>query len=536
MKRLITIAAAGLILAGCSQEDYLGSAALREETGAPITFATSNEAVTRANVNLETLEGTMMVYGVKHLAAGFQTSFGNYAVWNEGTAWEYVGETTDAKKNVTIAGAAGQEFAVPQKQVLKYWDYAATYYWFWAVAPYDGTNVTFHVDDSSDASKKGTVTSATIKGIDGHLTANTGAARTYKRYYVARPVQVTKDDYAATLDGTDKIVNFVFNRVNAQVRVGFYETIPGYKVTSVTFYDNQSSPASGSNIVLCRSDEAFVGKKDGNSAAVVTFSNLPSAPTYSVGYSGMTAQKWIQFGKLALSSEAAMATASSAPSWGTDGDLASDNYFTVLPTPSTLMGAKPLTIKMDFTIEGEDSDKETISIKGAEVVVPAQFSSWKPNHAYTYLFKITEKTTGGSDTPGLYPIVFDAQASTFTDLNSGTVTNMGMTNITTYQNGSVVDDGIQYQAGVAIDFMIMSAGTEVTPVTGTGANITVLQMEEGEVYDGTDTGTVDITSHVTVNGDKVTIPKDYVVSDHDLVILYDDASETAKNAYKVVDL
>lgn len=141
--------------------------------------------------------------------------------------------------------------------------------------------------------------------------------------------------------------------------------------------------------------------------------------------------------------------------YGKDGDMESNGYFTVLPTPSATQ-ATPILIKCDYTLTADDNSGETIEVKGATAAIPEAYSKWNTNTLYTYIFKISENTNGytGTDDPGhvgLYPITFDAAVKATEFGVQGTITTFTTPSITTYQEGSVVENGgIKYQANKAI--------------------------------------------------------------------------------------
>lgn len=416
MKRNIYILLMGLLAAGCSDTDFEGDKdLLAESDSTAICLGVSDMTVTRSS-GLETYEGSMKVYAVKKMIATgkYEKAIGNYVVWNTSTnpavqgEWEYVAEQGEKKSIIKASQAATPDnFTVPQKQVRKFWDYKSSEYLFWAVAPYSD-NVTFNVSTADDATK-GTVTGATVTGIGGHLTANnTTTANNYTDYFFARPVRVAKNAYGTNVNNNP--VQFSFDHMHAWVRVGIYETISNYKIKDVTFYNNDATPVGGQNIVFNRDVPAFVGGNGGT--ADITYN---SALSYSIAYSGLTAQKWIQFGRLYDEGMADPSDFSGTYSymlklWGTDGDMNPMNlYFKVLPTPSALVNSTaPITMKMDLTLVSQDAAKEEIRVRGLTATVPTNFSTWLPNHAYSYVFKITQAALD------LKKIEFDAEASNIT--------------------------------------------------------------------------------------------------------------------------
>ena len=110
-------------------------------------------------------------------------------------------------------------------------------------------------------------------------------------------------------------------------------------------------------------------------------------------------------------------------------------------------------IKCDYTLTADDHSGEVINVKGATAAIPAAFSKWEANTRYTYLFRISDNTNGTTGTPGstdpagLYPITFDAVVQ---EVEQGSTTTVATPSITTYQDGSVVGNTIEYKTGKAI--------------------------------------------------------------------------------------
>lgn len=409
--KYISLLASVLLLTGCSKSEFAAGpdvVAVLDSTA--ICIGVQDIQTTRAS-GLESFEGSMKVYAAKKMTAGYEKAMGNYAVWNTSAnpnvpgEWEYVADAGERKSIVRNSQAATPDnFTVPQKQVKKYWDYKSTEYLFWAVAPYSD-NVTFNVSTAAGAAN-GSVTGATVTGIGGHLLANPGTANSYADYLFARPVRVAKNAYGT--HDTNNPVQFVFEHMHAWVRVGIYETISNYSIKDITFYNNDATPKGYSNIIFNRDVAAFVGGNGGT--ANISYDN--SALSYSISYSGLTAQKWIQLGKMYDEGMADPSDYSSSVSymlklWGTDGDMNPMTlYFKVLPTPSALAGSTaPITMTLDFTLVSEDSAHEEIRVRGISATVPQAYSTWLPNHAYSYVFKVTQAALD------LKKIEFDATAS-----------------------------------------------------------------------------------------------------------------------------
>lgn len=468
MKKYIFLAASALTLASCTSDDFLGNTPGSTPTSAnsAINFGGDAGKITRATSNEGDdhvkLDNQFKVYGVKKTNEKFVTVFKDYSVlYNE---------------NLTTSNTNKWEY-VKDKQTIKYWDYSASEYRFVAGSPISA--FTFKVPSNGTTVN---IESATITDLGGHIVANTTeTANTFNPVYVAEPKVVAKADYKNT-------VQFNFVRQQSMVRVGFYETIPGYFVSDVHFYaydtdDKTLKVSTGYNVILTSAtDGYFVGGS--NLTGTVTYDWKSTTPSYTYKYDDtnlVKRQNWYA-GELGT-----LATKSSEPKvnilYGTDKDMSTTGYFTVLPTPSETE-ASPILIKCDYTLNSDDLSGETIKVTGATAAIPAAYSKWEPNTRYTYLFKISDKTNGTTGDPnnpkddpaGLYPITFDAVVTEMTDKTQGTTTTVATPSITTYQEGSVVEnDGIKYVAGKEI---------KVTVTDNTNGDIKTLSTDgatEGSV-------------------------------------------------------
>lgn len=462
MKKYIFLAASALTLASCTSDDFLGDTPGSTPTSAnsAINFGGDAGKITRATSNEGTeaqmLDGQFLVYGVKKTNDKiFHNVFVNYFVWDveqnnttsNTSGWEYVGASG-------ATGLGTGKITLSKEQTIKYWDYSASVYHFVAGSPINA----FKYETSRDPTTGTEIESATVTGLAGHIEANnTETALKKDPVYIAVPVKVEKKDY-------QKPVTFTFIRQQSMVRVGLYETIPGYTITDIKFYEADGTTATSSNIILTSATaNYFVGGS--NVSGTVTYDWTKATPSYTYTYdeTDLTKSKnWyagkLEHGVLAkTSSEQAVATL-----YGTDKDMSTTGYLTVLPTQATT--ASPILIKCDYTLTDFNTG-ETIKVTGATAAIPAAYSKWEPNTRYTYLFKISENTngtTGGSDDPaGLYPITFDAAVTEMTDKTEGTTTTFTAPSITTYQKGSVEGNTIKYVANKNIDVTVLNDKAEV---------------------------------------------------------------------------
>lgn len=497
MKKYIFLAASALALASCSSDDFLGdtpgstpssanSAIKFDGNAGKISRATSNTASTTQGK----LDYQFKIYGVKKVADNkYSKVFGDYSIWYNTTKttsntndWEYVADastiTTGDKDNPT-------KITLTNTQTIKYWDYASNNYHFVAGSPINA--FTYTTDETTNDIK-----SATVTGLGGHINAKektegSAYATEPNPVYVAKPVVVSSDAYK-------KPVIFNFVRQQTKVRVGIYETIPGYSISKINFYayddkTNGLKVSDGNNIILTSGiDKYFKGGTNISGTISYDWNKTPAVYTFTYTGNSLTESKNWYGGKFAKGVEATVSTETDkAKLYGTDGDMESTGYFTVLPTPSET-DAQPILIKCDYTLTSVDGSKETIEVKGATAAIPAAYSKWNTNTLYTYIFKISENTNGytGSDDPGhvgLYPITFDAAVEAPQFGMQGTITTFTTPSITTYQAGSVTDDGIKYVAKEKIEVTVTesTSGTKKdlsTDNTATVGHIAVYKFDK----------------------------------------------------------
>ena len=458
MKKYIFLAASALTLASCTSDDFLGDTPGSTPTSAnsAIKFDGNAGKISRTSnsgTQAEMLGNEFKIYGVKSgttSGTGYNPVFINYLLWyddaNKNTTtnksgWEYVGEKGEHGPNNVVN--------LTSPQYIKFWDYSSADYRFVAGAP----STAFEFKAKTDENDK-SIESATITGLGGHIEANptgttTGTANIFAPIYVANPITVAKTDY-------QQPVKFEFVRQQSMVRVGIYETIPGYKIKDMTFYEQGENglvkKENNHNIILTSvTQNYFVGGSNVTGTITYDWTTNNTKPTYKLEYTNTNnnlkqSQNWYG-GALAKGVEATTSTETEvAKLYGTDLDMdTKTGYFTVMTNPS-INDATSILIKCDYTLESEDNSGETIKVTGATAAIPAAYSKWETNTRYTYLFKISDKTngtTGGTNDPvGLYPITFEAAV---TETKQGTITTFTTPSITTKQDDSVDENsGIKY--------------------------------------------------------------------------------------------
>lgn len=569
MNKYFLYAASALALASCSSDDFLGeNSGNGQNVSSAINFGGNAGKITRATQNTgapqEMLDYQFKVYGVKKMSENgvdkFEPSFTNYSVWYDDAknttsntnGWEYVGTkgTTHGKGNITFK----------DDQYIKYWDYAAEEYHFVAGSPISS----FTYNRNEDVAVAGMkIPSATIFGLAGHITANKeGTPLETNPVYVATPIVVKKENY-------QKPVKFEFNRQQAMVRVGIYETIPGYSITEIKFHEATGEKTSNNIILTSATPDYFVG---GNGiTGTVKYDWATAKPSYTFEYTDngqlKKSSNWYAgFFEPHQKPLATTSTADVATLYGADADMSSTNgYFTVIPTPSATTAA-PILIKCDYTLTSDDYSGETIKVTGATAAIPAAYSKWDVNTRYTYLFKISQNTNGYTgddpDKAGLYPITFDAAVKESTDAMQGTVTTVSTPSITTYQESSVTDASVEYKTGKAIyataandngeEYTLTTNGTAVGNVQvyklskeRNEAELQVSEVVKAEITNGTKITTTVPTTEITV-GNVTLAANKYLSFTPDAAGFYAiqylvqaaaaDGSTPAVYAYKVVEV
>ena len=478
MNKYFLYAASVLALASCSSDDFLGeNSGNVQNASSAINFGGDAGKITRATSNtgdyVKMLDGQFKIYGVKKMSeTQFVTVFKDYSVWNAAAntttsntnGWEYVGA-----KGATNLGTGN--ISLDKDQTIKFWDYSASEYRFVAGSPISAFTYNVPVIDESKEIK-----SATITGLAGHINANeAGQAITTNPVYIAEPIVVKKTKY-------QEPVLFSFKRQQAMVRVGLYETIPGYSITEINFYKAGGSKAEAVNNIILTSgtENYFVGGSDVKGTITYNWTGTTPSYTYTYDDTNLTkTQNWYAGKFEPHNALATVSTAAVAELYGKDNDMSTNGYFTVIPTPSATTAA-PILIKCDYTLTSDDYSGETIKVTGATAAIPAAFSKWEANTRYTYLFKISQNTNGYTgDDPnkaGLYPITFDAAVKESTDAMQGTVTTVSTPSITTYQESSVSETSVEYKTGKAIYATAANDNGEEYTLTTNGTAVGNVQV------------------------------------------------------------
>ena len=464
MKKLFYAAIALVLFAGCADNDYVGDKSLLDDTGGSgaIAFSSNTPAITRGSGAdaAASLGYKFNVYGVKSVSSTYSNVFATNeysaeASYDAAPYWVWyttstANSTTSNTANWDYVGAAGthgttdHQATLTADQTIKYWDYSADKYEFVAYSATVGTPTI------SKYQKDGFTVNATAAQLAG--------------LYIADKKTVLPANYRET-------VQFTFRAAGTKVRLGIYETIPGYVVKNVSFRPNASE--FDATTAYAKLSGSFNGT---SSTASGTYSVTYNATTGIAEFdnTAASADNYFDFGTFA-SASTDVGTTSTTPMWASGNA----DYQGVLPNTDNVGN---MILYVDYDLYNSVSG-ETIHVKGAKAVVPQAYMTWKPNYAYTYLFKISDNTNGttgteGTSPEGLFPITFDAVTVATTDgAEVGTITTLSTPAITTYQAGSVSAAGVTYaNANGAI---YITVNTDGTLATLTAANTKLYTVDDG---------------------------------------------------------
>lgn len=521
MNKHLIIAASALALAGCSSDDFLGDGSGNGQNSAAIQFGGGTTKTHRATstgvYKIENLKANgFWVYGTKHsndednTATNDQVVYKNYYLNYDGNTnntqsntagWEYVG-VDNSKYRANVTPSVEENVA----QTIKYWDYSAKAYTFYAATAKPADIETGKVTINKIIADAAVTGSVYTKGYEVKL--KDGA--TWDELYFAdrKVISKTTDAEHGKNDVYGGEVNFTFRNALTKVRVAMYETIPGYSVTIDGFYYTKDGETAQTTEATDKFKADASNTPLETSATGVTYKvvyynkteangQLENQPKMLPNETGEGAEKKVlELGDgVNLKQGTILSEIITTPTYDTDGG----KYTLFMPQADN---DKTLSLKVNYTLTSLDGSGEQIKVKGATAVIPAKYLCWRPNYAYTYLFKISDNTngsTGGTGDPaGLYPITFDASVVETETGNVEYNSAMGTATITTFavKNKSYQHDRADYENGsdlyaTVVDkdkktVTLAATNTKVYKLTDTGAAAT--NLSEALVANWVDNG------------------------------------------------
>lgn len=390
MKVKYMIAASALVLASCSSDDFMGNTpGNTESNNVAINFGGSTGKITRASDKegkdaADALSSNFIVFGTKTVNGTKTVVYDHYNVDYEDSKWEYAGKPSNSLNNTKGT------------QSLKYWDYSASRYDF----------VAFSLGGKEMGEGAGQIKVTRITNNENPTYTLSGNISDLQGCFIANKISKTETDY-------NKNVEFIFRSTGTKVAVSIYEMIPGYSIKSIKFYEKDGTTGTSDTPILYANTDC-IPVSNATGSLTVTFNERNEAtatwtPDANTETTSQTSS--ITFDQFQLNTGAEDKETTNAEDkyiGRTNVEATSTNEKSV----STCAITGGLTMKADYTLIATDGSGEEIKVTGATVNVPEDYTTWKSNFIYDYIFKITENTngsTGGSgSTPGLKPIVFDA--------------------------------------------------------------------------------------------------------------------------------
>lgn len=465
------VATVMLLWTGCADNTYLGD---QEEyakgANRAIAFEGGFKVVTRADkVGADAatqLGNRFIIKGIKAKSDApnadiRQDVFPDYIVnWTANSA----GTTTTNTSGWEYTGINNAFISPTTEQTIKYWDFEQDYYNF---AAYSVGSNTIEVKKDENSTNDGVtdgdapaantvfVTPFRYEHVTGYPYFLRGSKEDLLECYITDMMTVPQANFG-------NVVELRFRSLAAKVRVAFYETIPGFSVKDVRFYDS-----TGTSLDVEQTDAVTLATLFGTGGFIdsgtykIFFPTMGSAnvgnPDYNKAHAGHEgAQGAVNsqtFGMLNYSGRERLEPEGNyylgrSSATATFAGKAEDDYYTkMLPFEEQ---TQTLELRVNYTLVSTDITGETITVYGAHAYIPSVFAKWKPNCAYTYIFKISDNQNGWTApniaTPqGLFPITFDAVSLTDGDTGQQTtITTVASPSITTYQKGHIYNISEEY--------------------------------------------------------------------------------------------
>lgn len=354
--RILTIPFLALYLfscAGSGQEEPDVPTQPEEPKGVSISFGGNSGTwqdapTTRANkeTGLETISKTFKVWGYKTTGGNYTSGFDQSQNVMDG----YTVNWTQQTANTTSSNTADWEYVGIANQTIKYWDYSATSYRFFAYS-------------SPTAAGNSSVPSfqepTSIKGSTAKY-ASFSIPFTYKEDATAVTTPYISDLWMSDNQNFENrkyeaCVRLTFAPIITKVRFKFnYQAESQVSITNISFrnVNDVPSPTSGNIIITypitgMDTQASYIWKTTGTETEPINFT-IPYEEEGDLNHQTTTRKKW---------------------------------YF-VPP-----LGDCKTTQQSAYIITAD------INGKKATATVPAEFMQWKAGYQYTYIFKITEAGT-----------------------------------------------------------------------------------------------------------------------------------------------
>lgn len=354
--RILTIPFLALCLFSCAesgQEEPDVPTQPEEPKGVSISFGGNSGTwqdapTTRANkeTGLETISKTFKVWGYKTTGGNYTSGFDQ----SQNVMNGYTVNWTQQTANTTSSNTADWEYVGIANQTIKYWDYSATSYRFFAYSiPTAAGNITAPFFSGPSTTEGSTYLHASFSIPFNYDKDATNVSTPYiSNLWLSDNQNFENRKYGAC-------VKLTFAPIITKVRFKFnYQAESQVSITNISFrnVNNAPSPTSG-NIIInypitgMDTQASYIWETTGTETEPINFT-IPYEEEGDSNHQTTTRKKW---------------------------------YF-VPP-----LGDSKTTQQSAYIITAD------INGKKATATVPAEFMQWKAGYQYTYIFKITEAGT-----------------------------------------------------------------------------------------------------------------------------------------------
>lgn len=351
--RILTIPFLALCLFSCAesgQEEPDVPTQPEEPKGVSISFGGNSGTwqdapTTRANkeTGLETISKTFKVWGYKTTGGNYTSGFDQ----SQNVMNGYTVNWTQQTANTTSSNTADWEYVGIANQTIKYWDYSATSYRFFAYSiPTAAGNITAPFFSGPSTTEGSTYLHASFSIPFNYDKDATNVSTPYiSNLWLSDNQNFENRKYGAC-------VKLTFAPIITKVRFKFnYQAESQVSITNISFrnVNNAPSPTSG-NIIInypitgMDTQASYIWETTGTETEPINFT-IPYEEEGDLNHQTTTRKKW---------------------------------YF-VPP-----LGDSKTTQQSAYIITAD------INGKKATATVPAEFMQWKAGYQYTYIFKITE--------------------------------------------------------------------------------------------------------------------------------------------------
>ena len=528
---LLAVALALTAMVSCTDESFVGDQSLKEanEGVGAISFGFDVPTATRASgaEAATALNNKFIVYGEKGETSEAKYGdgklvFPNYTVeYTANTAytttsntknWEYVGVTPISQINVKMYDGSATTTVTADAQTIKYWDYSAASYTFTAISALPGD-----ISDGKVVVQKNTTGSNNVYQKGYTLTIGSGAS--LDKLYLADRVNIAQsagaDRTATNAYGGNVTLNF--RNILSQIRVGIYETIPGYDVSAISFkVTGDAAAVNGSSAAAFGAICPNIAATNYTGTLTVTYgdgaTDIENRPIILAGTpaspTAASADLILGTNINGISTSTVLNKTAASPRWDTDANSDGVGEYTpVIP----LTHSTNLKLKCSYTLYNSVTG-ETINVTDATAEIPFKYLQWKPNYKYTYIFKISDNTNGKTNPSlgpaGLYPITFDATETVAADGQAEYITTISEPSITTFgvKGGKYTHDKEQYEAGSDIYVSFMDGSSLVETITlGTNVNVYLASTSNATTYPITEASVAESIAEVSAKTKQVSV-------------------------------